>query len=775
MPGAPKLDTDGHGSSVATSDEPGTAGEDRAPIAAQADRAPIAAAQADRRIDANFLRSSQPIRQVTQKIRIDGPERFINRELSWLAFNWRVMAEAENPEVPLLERVRFLSISGSNLDEFYSVRVAGLRGLVRGGVHYPSVDGLSATEQLERIDEDARRLLVRQQACLKELRELLRDEGIEIVGPKELKAADLKALERHFFEQVFPILSPLAIDPAHPFPFIANGGFAMALQLKRRDDGQMLEALLPVPAQISRFVRLGDGPTGEVRFLPLEGLLEVSLDRMFPGYETLGLCAFRVLRDSDLEVEEEAEDLVREFETALKRRRRGEVIRLTMTPRAPGDLRRRVIGALGVVEDEVIEVAGLIGVGDLSELTGVSRPDLVWPPFTPRMPERVQDFEGDIFAAIRQKDMLLHHPYETFDIVVKFLEQAARDPDVVAIKQTLYRTSRNSPIVAALCEAAEDGKSVTALIELKARFDEAANIRQARQLERAGAQVVYGFIEWKTHAKISTVVRREAGELATYTHFGTGNYHPGTAGIYTDLSLFTCDKPLGRDATKVFNYVTGYIQPQQLENLAISPHLIKPRILEAVAAETAHVEAGRPGHVWVKVNAITEPDIIDALYAASKAGVRIDMVVRGICGLRAGVPGLSDNIRVKSIIGRFLEHSRIVCFGNGHGLPSAQARVYISSADWMERNLNRRIETMVEITNPTVHAQIIDQIMAANMADQSQSWIAQPDGAYLRHDPATGEERFSCHRFFMENPSMSGRGRIGARDLPRRVPGSEEA
>jgi polyphosphate kinase len=725
-------------------------------------------------VDADFLNAPPPPGRSLPDLDVAGPGRFINRELSWLAFNWRVMAEAEDPEVPLLERVRFLSISGSNLDEFYSVRVAGLRGLVRAGVHTPSTDGLSPSEQLRRIDAGTRALMIRQQETLDALERAMRAEGIEILRPADLKGADLKALEAHFFEQVFPILSPLAIDPAHPFPFIANGGFAMGLRLRRERDDTVLEALLPVPAQVPRFVRLADGPKGQIRFLPLEALLEVFLGKLFPGYAMLGHCAFRVLRDSDLEVEEEAEDLVREFETALKRRRRGEVIQLTMTSQAPADLRRKIVQALAIADEEVIELPGLIGIADLAELTRAGRPDLLWPPFTPRMPERVQDFDGNVFEAIRQKDMLLHHPYETFDIVVRFLNQAALDPDVLAIKQTLYRTSRDSPIVAALCEAAEAGKSVTALIELKARFDEAANIRQSRRLERAGAQVVYGFIDWKTHAKISTVVRREGSELVTYTHVGTGNYHPGTAGIYTDLSLFTCDKALGQDATRVFNYVTGYVKPERLEKLAISPHMIKPRILEGLEAEIAHANAGRPAQVWVKLNAITDPEVIDALYAASRAGVRIDMVVRGICGLRAGVAGLSENVRVKSIIGRFLEHSRIVCFGNGHGLPSRQARVYISSADWMERNLNRRIEALVAITNPTVHAQIIDQIMAANMADQAQSWVAQPDGTWLRHDAAPGERLFSCHQFFMENPSLSGRGRAGARDVIRLVSGRGE-
>ncbi len=733
---------------------------------------PVAAeAEAGSGVDADFLRSAPPEPQTVPDLDITGPGRFINRELSWLAFNWRVLAEAENPDVPLLERVRFLSISGTNLDEFYSVRVAGLRGLVRGGVMSPSSDGLSPAGQLERIDEEARALMLRQQVCWRDLKDLLAAERILVLGKRDLEPEDLRMLESYFLEQVFPILTPLAIDPAHPFPFIPNGGFAMGLSLRRENDGEMLDALLPVPGQIPRLLRLPDRAGDDARFLPMEALLEMFLDHLFPGYVPLDMCTFRVLRDSDLEVEEEAEDLVREFETALKRRRRGQVIRLKLSAGAPERLRRIIVEELEVPWEIVIEVEGMIGIGAVAELCQIRRPDLQWPSFTPRMPERVQDHGGDIFAAIRQKDMLLHHPYETFDIVVRFLQQAARDPDVLAIKQTLYRTSRNSPIVAALSEAAEDGKSVTALVELKARFDEAANIRLSRQLERAGAQVVYGFMDWKTHAKMSVVVRREGSELVTYSHFGTGNYHPGTAGIYTDLSLFTVDPALGRDATRVFNYVTGYVKPETLEKIEISPHMIKPYILDLLGKEAEHARAGRPAQVWVKLNALTEPDVIDALYAASGAGVRIDLVVRGICSLRAGVKGLSENIRVKSIVGRFLEHSRIVCFGNGHGLPSREAKVFISSADWMERNLNRRVETLVEITNPTVHAQIVSQIMAANMADQAQSWVAQSDGTFLRHgDASTDRSRlFSCHRFFMENPSFSGRGRAGSQDVPQLV------
>ena len=715
--------------------------------------------------DADFLQSGflEPVDLPEWEIK--GHHRFFNRELSWLAFNWRVLEEAQNSKVPLLERVRFVSISATNLDEFYTVRVAGLRELARAGNQPTAADGLTPSQQLVEIEKETRKLLKAQQSVWNALRHEMEAEGIVLLERAKLSDSDREHLDGVFIDSVFPVLTPLAIDPAHPFPFIPNAGFVLAIQLVRESNGRNLQALLPIPFQINRFVRLADGPKGKARFIPLEELLLEKISYIFPGYKVEERCVFRVLRDSDLEVEEEAEDLVREFETALKRRRRGEVIHLSLSQESPGTLRKLVMKEFRVEEKEVIELSGMIGFEDLRELVLSSRPDLLWPNYTPRVPERVQDHDGDMFKTIRQKDMLLHHPYETFDMVVRFLQQAANDNDVVAIKQTLYRTSHESPIVEALCEAAENGKSVTALVELKARFDEAANIRQSRQLERAGAHVVYGFINLKTHAKVSTVVRREGEQLVTYTHYGTGNYHPITARIYTDLSLFTCDPATGRDATKLVNYVSGYAKPASLENLSISPINLKDQVIECIRNEARNSKSGKPAEIWAKMNSIIDPDVITELYSASQAGVRISLVVRGICGLKPGIRGLSENIRVKSIVGRFLEHSRIVCFGNGRLLPSKKARVFLSSADWMDRNLNRRVETLVEIKNRTVRDQVMSQIMAANLADQAQSWILHHDGTYLRRQGGLDDDLFNCHRFFMENPSLSGRGSAGTKDV----------
>jgi len=703
---------------------------------------------------------------------MESPDRFINRELSWLSFNDRVLREADDRRHPLLERLRFVAISGSNLDEFYTVRVAGLRELVNAGVTRTSVDGLTPAQQLDRINADCNALMQGQQKRWSGLRREMEAEGIVLVSKGDLTADDRAWLDEKFMDDVFPVLSPLAIDPAHPFPFVPSKALSLALQLVQRGGDAEIDALLIVPPQIARFTRLpepktDDGERGPIRFVALEDMIALSLDRIFPGYDVLGSGLFRVLRDSDMEIEEEAEDLVREFETALKRRRRGEVIRLKMGSDTPETLRDWICRELNVQDSEVTYADGVVGVSDLDQMIVDDLPHLRWRNYTPRAPERLADFDNDCFAAIRHKDFLLHHPYETFDVVVEYLRQAARDPNVLAIKQTLYRTSAQSPIVEALCEAAELGKQVTALVELKARFDEAANIVQARQLERAGAQVVYGFIDWKTHAKMSSVVRREGGKLVTYTHYGTGNYHPITAKFYTDLSFFTADKTLARDAGRVFNYVTGYAEPRDLEKVSISPKGMKSRILALLEEESQHAREGRPAQVWAKLNSLMETEIIDALYRASQAGVRIDLIIRGICGVRPGVAGLSDNIRVKSVVGRYLEHSRIVCFGRGEGLPGDNASVFISSADWMDRNLNRRVETLCPIENPTVKRQILQQVMAANLRDEANTWVMNGDGSYVHEDGKNGAASgFDCHEFFMKYPSISGRGRAGYDDAP---------
>lgn len=706
----------------------------------------------------------EKIEKISQKLFVKPQDRFINRELSWLAFNMRVLEEAMNSHTPLLERVNFLAISASNLDEFYMVRVAGLKDQMANGVQKRSADGMTPDEQLEKIHAAAEKLIHKQQECWKHLCEALDKENVQILKPEALQEKDRKWLQLYFRDEIFPVLTPIAIDPAHPFPFLPNLGKALLLHMKNALDKDVI-AVIPLPQKLNRFIRLY-AKRGQYRYLMLEDIIIEHMDSLFPGCTLVSHGMVSIVRDSDLDVEEEAEDLVGIFEKAVKRRRRGRVILLKAQSTMPDYLLNSVIEELHVKEEEVIRV-GILGLTSLSELYSCERPELKFPPFKVRYPERITDYGGDCFAAIHAKDIVVHHPFESFDVVVQFLRQAAADPDVVAIKQTLYRTSNDSPIVKALIEAAEAGKSVTVIVELKARFDEEANIKWARDLERVGAQVIYGFVNYKTHAKMSLVVRREGKKLRSYVHFGTGNYHPMTARVYTDLSFFTSDPTLCHEAMRVFNYLTGYAPPRAFREISMSPLSMRKDLLRLIEQEVRYARNGKPAQIWAKMNSLADPELIDALYYASQEGVSIDLVVRGICCLRPQVPGLSENIHVKSVVGRFLEHARVFCFGNGHALPSPDALVYISSADWMPRNLNGRVEVMIPILNETVHEQILGQIMVANMRDERQSWLLHADGTYHR---IRGErESFCAHDYFIHNPSLSGRGKALSRAELRAV------
>lgn len=683
-------------------------------------------------------------------------ERFFNRELSWLAFNERVLSLAEGDDKPLGERIRFLAISADNLNEFFMVRVAGLRQLVDRGFKRLPKDDVDVDQLLAQIMARSAKLMARQNQVLPELIGCLRDKNIHVLSDIPDDEQDRLWLEDWFLDSVLPLITPTTLDPSHPFPFFHNDGKGMMLEMTS-PNSKPLQSVILLPTNLPRFVKLpGDG----LRLVLVEAVIRAGIAKIYPRHQLVSAAMFSILRDSEIEIDDEANDLIHEFENALRARQRGNVVLLTLSKDAPKPIRHLLKSAMGIDENNFFDTDGPVALNNFSELLDYIPKHLLFPVFTPRFPQRIRDFNGDCFAAIRNKDIIVHHPYESFEVVVRYLQQAATDPDVLAIRQTLYRTTSNSPIVKALIQAAENGKTVTAVIELKARFDERNNIQLARALGRAGVQVAYGLTDLKIHLKMSLVVRREHGKLVSYTHVGTGNYHSITAGIYTDLSYFTCDKDVGRDAYEIFKYLTSHVQPDKLKRSFISPHQSFPQLKLMILDEIENCKNGLPSGIWLKCNSLVDHRLIGLLYEASQAGVPIEIMARGICCLRPGVAGLSETITVRSIIGRFLEHGRIYVFANGGEFLSDKNMVMISSADLMPRNLRRRVECFMRLENPTIRKQVLHQIMVALLRDEKNSWYLQPDGSYVH--PQTDETSFSCHEYFMSNPSLSGLGSLAA-------------
>ncbi len=681
-------------------------------------------------------------------------KKYINRELSWLEFNQRVLEEAENSKIPIAERLNFLSISGSNLDEFFMVRVAGLKGQVDSEVFIETIDGLMPEQVLYEVIQKSKFIKKKQNKCWENILKELSKNEIKVCKTNQLDVTEKRWLKNYFVKEIFPLLTPVAIDPAHPFPFVPNLGLSIVLKLKSKNSKNIIRVVIPFPKGLKKFIKINNIN----KFIATENIIIFFIDQLFPKYTFISYGAFRLIRDSDIEFSDEAEDLVTTFENQLRKRRYGREVLLEMTRSIPEDLKNMIINSLDINRDNIIYAEHILDISSANQITSLVSKELRWKEFKPRFPERIKDANDNCFAAVRYKDMIIHHPYESFDVVVKFLRQAAKDKKVLVIKQTIYRTAKeNNEIIEALVEAAEEGKSVTALLEIKARFDEEVNIKVARYLKRCGVHVVYGSIDLKTHAKISLVVRRERKGLNTYVHFGTGNYHINTAKVYTDLSLFTCNKEVAEDAQQFFNMATGYASPLKWRYLSVAPDNLRNDILTLIDNEISNKVKGKKSEIWFKCNSLIDEEVINKLYKASQMGVKIELIVRGVCCLRPQIKGLSENISVRSIVGRFLEHSRIYCFSNGHIMPSSKAKVFISSADIMPRNFDRRYEVMVPILNHTVHKQILNQIMVANLKDNTQAWEMRSSGEYFRIKE--GKPPISAHNYFMSNPSLSGRGK----------------